>query len=186
MSINRVNLSGNLTRDAELRSTQGGNAILTFGMAVNDRRKDPTTGEWTDYPNFVDLCLFGNRANALVGHLTKGTKVAIEGKLRYSSWEKNGERRSKLEVIVDEIEFLSPRNDQQAPAYSAPQQAPAYSAPQQAPAYSAPQQQAAPTQQYVQPNQFAQVAQQLNHGQQQFYPNQAPYQPDVAQDDIPF
>lgn len=185
MSINRVNLSGNLTRDAELRSTQGGNAILTFGMAVNDRRKDPNTGEWTDYPNFVDLCLFGNRANALVGYLTKGAKVAVEGKLRYSSWEaQDGGKRSKLEVIVDEIEFLSPRNaQQQAPAY--PQQAPTFSAPQQYAPQQAPQQQYA--QQTVQPEQFAQVAQQLKH-QQPVYsaPAQQYQQPELYDSEIPF
>lgn len=107
MSINRVMISGNLTRDAELRSTQSGMAILGFGVAVNDRRKNQHTGEWEDYPNFVDCTMFGTRAEKLQPYLAKGAKVAIEGKLRYSSWEKDGQRRSKLEVIVDEIEFMS-------------------------------------------------------------------------------
>ena len=110
MSINRVMISGNLTRDAELRSTQSGMAILGFGMAVNDRRKNPQTGDWEDYPNFVDCTMFGTRGEKLQQYLTKGTKVAIEGKLRYSSWERDGQRRSKLEVIVDELEFMSSRN----------------------------------------------------------------------------
>lgn len=107
MSINRVNISGNLTRDPELRSTQGGSQVLTFGVAVNDRRRNPQSGEWEDYPNFIDCVVFGNRANALQKFLSKGSKVAIEGKLRYSSWDKDGQRRSKIEVIVDECEFLS-------------------------------------------------------------------------------
>ncbi len=110
MSINRVMISGNLTRDSELRSTQSGMAILSFGVAVNDRRKNPQTGDWEDYPNFVDCTMFGTRGDKLHPYLTKGTKVAIEGKLRYSSWESNGARRSKLEVIVDELEFMSSRN----------------------------------------------------------------------------
>ncbi|MEI2998987.1 MAG: single-stranded DNA-binding protein [Senegalimassilia faecalis] len=110
MSINRVMISGNLTRDAELRSTQSGMAILGFGVAVNDRRKNPQTGDWEDYPNFVDCTMFGTRGEKLQQYLTKGTKVAIEGKLRYSSWERDGQRRSKLEVIVDELEFMSSRN----------------------------------------------------------------------------
>ena len=110
MSINRVVISGNLTRDPELRRTQAGMAILTFGVAVNDRRRNPQSGEWEDYPNFVDCTMFGNRAESLSNILTKGMKVAIEGKLRYSSWEREGQRRSKLEVIVDEIEFMSSRN----------------------------------------------------------------------------
>ena len=110
MSINRVMISGNLTRNAEIRSTQSGMAILGFGVAVNDRRKNQQTGEWEDYPNFVDCTMFGTRGEKLQPYLTKGTKVAIEGKLRYSSWERDGQRRSKLEVIVDELEFMSSRN----------------------------------------------------------------------------
>ena len=107
MSINRVNISGNLTRDPELRNTAGGTAILSMGVAVNDRRKNPQTGEWEDYANFVDCVMFGTRAEAVSRFLQKGSKVAIEGKLRYSSWERDGQRRSKLEVIVEEIEFMS-------------------------------------------------------------------------------
>ena len=107
MSINRLNISGNLTRDPELRATAGGTQVLSFGVAVNDRRKNPQTGDWEDYPNFVDCTMFGTRAEAVSRYLSKGTKVAIEGKLRYSSWERDGQRRSKLEVIVDEIEFMS-------------------------------------------------------------------------------
>ena len=107
MSINRVNISGNLTRDPELRQTQGGMAILSLGVAVNDRRKNQQTGEWEDVPNFVDCVVFGTRAEKLAQFLAKGSKVAIEGKLRWSQWEKDGAKRSKLEVIVDEIEFMS-------------------------------------------------------------------------------
>lgn len=107
MSINRVNISGNLTRDPELRQTQGGMAILSLGVAVNDRRKNQQTGEWEDVPNFIDCTMFGSRAEKLAQYLAKGTKVAIEGKLRWSQWEKDGSKRSKLEVIVDEIEFMS-------------------------------------------------------------------------------
>lgn len=112
MSINRVSISGNLTRDPELRQTQGGMAILSMGVAVNDRVKDKQTGEWVDHANFIDCVMFGPRAEKLAQYLAKGTKVAIDGKLRYSSWEKDGARRSKLEVIVDEIEFMS-RGQQQ-------------------------------------------------------------------------
>lgn len=115
MSINVVNISGNLTRDSDLRRTQGGTAILGFGMAVNDRRKNQQTGEWEDYPNFVDCTMFGTRAEKLAGMLTKGTKVCILGKLRYMSWEKDGQKRSKIEVIVDDIELMSLREAASAP-----------------------------------------------------------------------
>lgn len=107
MSINRVNISGNLTRDPELRATTGGTQVLSFGMAVNDRRKNQQTGEWEDYPNFVDCTMFGSRAEKVSRYLTKGCKVAVEGKLRYSQWERDGQKRSKLEVVVEEIEFMS-------------------------------------------------------------------------------
>ena len=137
MSINRVNLSGFLTRDSELRTTQSGTGILGFGVAVNDRRKNPQTGEWEDYPNFIDCVVFGSRAEPLSKFLSKGTKVAIEGKLRWSQWEREGQKRSKIEVIVDEIEFMSRRNDDQQPQF---QQQQAYSQPQQ-PTYQQPQQQ---------------------------------------------
>ena len=107
MSINKVLITGNLTRDPELRNTPSGASVLSFGVAVNDRRRNASTGEWENYANFVDCSLFGARADALSRILTKGMKVAIEGKLRYSSWEKDGQRRSKLDVTVEEIEFLS-------------------------------------------------------------------------------
>ena len=139
MSINRVNISGNLTRDPELRMTGGGTQILSFGVAVNDRRRNPQSGEWEDYPNYVDCVVFGARAEPLSRFLAKGSKVAIEGKLRYSSWEtKEGQKRSKLEVIVDEVEFLSSRSG------AAPMQ-------QQGPAFNAPAPAATPQQSYAQP-----------------------------------
>lgn len=122
MSINRVAISGNLTRDPELRQTAGGMAILGFGVAVNDRRKNQQTGEWEDYPNFIDCSMFGTRAQSVSRFLSKGSKVAIEGKLRWSQWERDGQKRSKVEVIVDEIEFMS-RQQGQLGSMSAPQQA---------------------------------------------------------------
>lgn len=124
MSINRVCITGNLTRDPELRATQSGSQVLSFGIAVNDRRKNQQTGEWEDYPNFVDCTMFGTRAEKIANYLAKGSKVAIEGKLRYSSWERDGEHRSKLEVIVDEIEFMSRRDEQGGAVINTPAPAP--------------------------------------------------------------
>lgn len=117
MGVNVVCISGNLTRDAELRMTSGGTQALSFGVAVNDRRRNPQSGEWEDYPNFIDCTMFGKRAESVSRYIAKGTKVAISGRLRYSSWERDGQRRSKLEVIVDEIEFMS-RGQQQAPVHA--------------------------------------------------------------------
>ena len=117
MSINKAIISGNLTRDPDLRQTKDGMSVLSFGVAVNDRRRNPQTGEWTDYPNYIDCVMFGNRADSLSRFLTKGTKVAIEGRLRWSQWEKDGQKRSKIEVIVDEMEFMSSRRDNNAGGY---------------------------------------------------------------------
>lgn len=121
MSINRVIISGNLTRDPELRQTAGGLPVLGFSVAVNDRRKNQQTGEWEDYPNFVDCTMFGARADSVARFLGKGAKVAIEGKLRWSQWESDGQKRSKLEVIVDELEFMSRSNANQASTQASPQ-----------------------------------------------------------------
>lgn len=123
MSINRVVISGNLTRDPELRRTQSGMAIMGIGVAVNDRRRNPSTGEWEDHANFVDCSMFGNRAEALADILAKGMKVAIEGKLRWSQWERDGQKRSKLELVIDELEFMSQRKDGESGPAQAPQPA---------------------------------------------------------------
>lgn len=111
MSINRVIISGNLTRDPELRSTASGLSVLGFGVAVNERHKNQQTGEWEDRPNFIDCTMFGARAESLSRFLSKGTKVSIEGKLRWSQWERDGQKKSKIEVIVDELEFMSSRKE---------------------------------------------------------------------------
>lgn len=198
MSINRVVVSGNLTRDPELRVTPGGTQVLGFGVAVNDRRRNQQTGEWEDYPNFIDCTMFGNRAEALSRILHKGMKVAIEGKLRYSSWEdKNGGgRRSKVEIIPDEVVLMSQNpNDQQAPQYApqgyqqqyapqqAPQTAPQAYVPQPAPQQPAPQWSA---QQAYQ--QAPQAAPQRPQQAPQAAPQPAPakQQLDVYDEDIPF
>ena len=118
MSINRVIISGNLTRDPDLRSTASGMAVLSLGVAVNDRRRNQQTGEWEDYPNFVDCTMFGTRAESLARFLSKGTKVTIEGKLRWSQWERDGQKRSKLELVVDDLEFMSSRNGGQQGGYN--------------------------------------------------------------------
>lgn len=172
MSINSVNLSGNLTRDPVLRSTSRGTSVLELGIAVNDHRKD-ANGEWVDVPCYVDCTMFGSRAESVSRYLTKGSKIAIKGKLNYSSWQdKNtGKNRSKLDVVIDDIEFMSQANTAAQPAYqlqqyqAAPQQ---YGAPAPRPVQAAPQ-----------PMQAAQPIQQ---------PVQQPVQPNITvyDEDIPF
>ena len=106
MSINRVNISGHLTRDPELRMTPKGTQVLSFGIAVNDRRLNRETNQWEDYPNFVECTMFGTRAEAVSRIVRKGMKVSIDGKLRFNQWEtKDGQKRSSTEVKVEEIHF---------------------------------------------------------------------------------
>ena len=112
MSVNQVAITGNLTRDVELRATQGGTPVLSFGIAVNDRRKN-ASGQWEDVPNFFECATFGNRATALRDILAKGMKVAIAGKLHYSSWEKDGQKHSKVDIIANEVELMQNRKPQQ-------------------------------------------------------------------------
>ena len=136
MSINIVTISGNLTRDPELRRA-GNTSVLSFGVAVNDRRRNPQSGQWENVPNFVDCIVFGSRADALAGLLHKGSKVAIDGKLRYSSWEgKDGKKRSKLDVVVNELELMQRETSPEQPQH--PQQPQRYQQPQQG--YQQPQQ----------------------------------------------
>lgn len=123
MTINKAFITGNITRDVELRSTGGGLSVANFTVAVNDRRKSQQTGEWEDVPNFIDCIMFGKRAEALAQYLTKGVKVTVEGKLRWSQWEdKNGGgKRSKIEVVVDEVELMPRGEKRPAEAATAPQ-----------------------------------------------------------------
>ena len=108
MSINRVWEVGNLTRDPEMRATPSGSSVLEFAIAVNDRVQNKQTGEWGDRPNFFDVAVFGRRGEALAGILTRGTKVAVEGRLRWSSWETpEGQKRSRVTIVATEIELMS-------------------------------------------------------------------------------
>ena len=106
--INRVNITGRLTRDAELRAMQSGTSSLSIPLAVNDAVRNRDTGEWDERANYVDCVVFGRRAEALASRLKKGTGVTVDGKLRWSSWElKDGSKRSKLEVVVNELKLHS-------------------------------------------------------------------------------
>lgn len=104
-NVNTVAVSGNLTRDPDLMATSGGTSVLGFCVAVNDRRRNQQTGQWEDYPNFFDCTVLGNSADALGHILRKGMLVTVCGKLRYSSWEKDGQRRSKVDILAREVQL---------------------------------------------------------------------------------
>ena len=108
--INNVCLAGNLTREPELRSTATGTAVLLFGIAVNERVKQGT--EWVDRPNFFDCKMFGRHDETLAPMLSKGMKVAVDGRLRYETWEpEDGGKRSKIVVIANEVELMQRREE---------------------------------------------------------------------------
>lgn len=118
MSINRVMVSGNLTRDPELRQA-GASQVCQFGIAVNDRKKNNQTGEWEDVPNYFDVVVWAGRGEYLSRTLSKGMKVAITGRLRWSSWQTpEGQNRSKVEIVADEVEFFAPRGESPAANYA--------------------------------------------------------------------
>lgn len=110
-SFNRVILVGNLTRDPNVRYTPSGTAVCEIGLAVNERRKNQT-GEWVDEVVYVDVTLWGRTAEVAGEYLTKGAPVLIEGRLRMDTWEKDGEKRSKLRVVAERMQMLGARGPQ--------------------------------------------------------------------------
>jgi single-strand DNA-binding protein len=105
-SFNRVILLGNLTRDVEVRYLQSGTAVADIGMAVNDRRKGQN-GEWVDETTFVDVTLWGRTAEVAGEYLSKGSPLLVEGRLKYDTWEKDGQKRSKLSVVCERMQMVS-------------------------------------------------------------------------------
>ena len=112
-NINRVTITGNLTRDPELRSLPSGMSVCELGVAVNHRRKDNATDQWIDEPNYFNVVVFGSQGDNCAQYLSKGRPVAVDGRLRWSSWEdKNGGgKRSKVEIVAQTVQFLGSRGD---------------------------------------------------------------------------
>lgn len=108
-SFNRVILMGNLTRDVELKYLQSGTAVTEVGLAVNDRRKDAKTGQWVDETTFVDVTMWGRTAEIAGEYLSKGSSVLIEGRLKLDQWETDGQKRSKLRVVCENLRMLGGR-----------------------------------------------------------------------------
>src|SRR5258708_10046773 len=110
-NINRVVLVGNLTKDPELRHTPSGTAVCSLRLAVNTRRKDGATGEWTEKPNYFDITVWGNQGENCAQYLAKGRPVAIDRRLECRDWEaQDGTQRQAVEVIADTVQFLGGRD----------------------------------------------------------------------------
>ena len=112
--MNSVFINGNLGHNAELRHTANGLPVLDFSVCINNRKK--VNGEWTDNPCWVDCVMFGKRAENKAGLLNKGTEVVIQGHLDQSQWEKNGEKRYKLRIIIDGLLIVNSQELEQKPA----------------------------------------------------------------------
>ncbi len=104
-AYNRVVLVGNITREIELRYTQSGTAVTDIGLAINERKKNPS-GEWVDDPQFIDVTLWGRTAEVAAEYLGKGSPILIEGRLRLESWESDGQKRSRLKVVGERMQML--------------------------------------------------------------------------------
>ena len=111
-NVNVVVITGNLTRDPELRSTGGGMPVCELRVAVNSRRKDGQTGEWVDKPNYFDVTVFGAQGENCANYLSKGRPVAVEGRLDWREWEaKDGSgKRQKVSIVANSVQFLGSRD----------------------------------------------------------------------------
>ena len=109
-SINTVVLVGNLTRDPELKAMPSGTSVCSLRVAVNDRVKDPTTGEWTEKPNYLNVDVFGTMGENCAQYLSRGRQVAIEGRLRWREWQtQDGQKREAVSVVANNVQFIGPR-----------------------------------------------------------------------------
>lgn len=102
--LNSVTLAGRLTRDAELKYTNSGIAILNFALAVNTRKK--SGDQWVDEANFFEVTVFGKAGEAISSYLLKGKPVAIEGSLKQDRWEQDGQAKSRISIIANNVMLL--------------------------------------------------------------------------------
>src|ERR671916_2767133 len=113
-NINRVVLTGNLTRDPELRSLPSGMAVCSLRVACNTRRKDGS-GQWVDKPNYFDVTVWGAQGENCANYLSKGRPVAIDGRLEWREWEdkQSGQKRQAVDIVADSVQFLGSRENQE-------------------------------------------------------------------------
>ena len=104
VDLNHVVLIGRLTRDAELKAIASGQSVCKFSIAVNRRKK--SGDQWEDEPNFFDIVVWGRQGESLHQYLIKGKMVAVDGELRQDRWQQDGQNRSKVEIVANNIQLL--------------------------------------------------------------------------------
>jgi single-strand DNA-binding protein len=111
-NINRVVLTGNLTRDPELRTLPSGMSVCSLRIASNTRRKDGASGEWVDKANYFDVTIWGKQGENAAQYLSKGRPVALDGRLEWREWQdKEGNNRQSVEIVADNVQFLGGREE---------------------------------------------------------------------------
>lgn len=124
-SLNQVTLMGNLTRDPELRQTPNGQSVTSFSLALNRAYKDQG-GEWQEVTDYVDCVCWGSLAERVAQYMSKGRRCLVQGRLQSRSWEQDGQKRSKVEVLANDVTFLDGRggaenaNNSESPASNEP------------------------------------------------------------------
>ncbi|MGA2470422.1 MAG: single-stranded DNA-binding protein [Solirubrobacteraceae bacterium] len=119
-NINVVVLTGNLTRDPELRALPSGSSVCDLRVAVNTRRKNNATGEWEDKPNYFDVKVWGAQGENCARFLSKGRPVAVEGRLEWREWEtQEGHKRQAVDIIANSVQFLGGRDDAPSASFTA-------------------------------------------------------------------
>ena len=108
-SLNQVTLMGNLTRDPELRQTPSGQNVTSFSLALNRSYRD-ATGEWQEATDYIDIVCWGPLAERVAQYLSKGRRCLVQGRLQSRSWEQDGQKRSKVEVLASDVTFLDGRS----------------------------------------------------------------------------
>lgn len=129
-SVNQVIMMGNLTRDPEVRQTPNGQSVCSFGLALNRSFKG-ADGQWQEATDFVDVVAWAQLGERVAQYLHKGSRVLVQGRLQYRSWEQDGQKRSKLDVVAVDVTFLDGRDGGEggssAPAGNSSSSAPAAS-----------------------------------------------------------
>lgn len=109
-SVNQVILMGNLTRDPEVRQTPSGQSVCSFSLALNRAYKNQS-GEWVEATDYIDVVAWGPLGERVGQYLSKGRRALVQGRLQSRSWEQDGAKRSKVEVLANDVTFLDGRGD---------------------------------------------------------------------------